>query len=95
LSPEPVPGSQESEDEEKKMKVRRWMVRTKCVDYDIAGVYLANEGWDLEAAVQRWKGDERWEIEHPMEGNGKGKEKRKGPGWRRVGISGGLSGQLG
>jgi hypothetical protein len=68
------------------------MVRTKCCDYEVAGVYLGNENWDLERAVERWKGDERWEQENPMGGKGKGK--KRGLGWRRVGISGGLSGQL-
>jgi len=47
------------------MKVRRWMVRTKCVDYEVAGLYLRNEEWDVERAGERWKGDGRWEAEHP------------------------------
>lgn len=55
-------------EEERKNKVRRWMVATKCPDYDIACLYLKGSGYDLEIAVEAFRDDERWEKEHPMKG---------------------------
>jgi hypothetical protein len=41
-------------------------------------VYLEQTGYDLEAAIQAYKDDERWEKEHPFEGplSMEGKERR-------------------
>ena len=91
-SPNPI----DSEEEEtKKVKIRRWMVATKCADYDVAGVYLKGSDWELETAVEAYRGDERWEKENPiissMRGGGGGKEKKKVG--RRSGSMG-LTGQL-
>lgn len=43
--------------------------------YDIALLYLEQVDYDLDAAVEAYRDDERWEKEHPMEANIKGKEK--------------------
>ena len=45
--------------------------------YDIALLYLEQVDYDLGAAVEAYKDDERWEKEHPMEANRKGKGKQK------------------
>lgn len=68
--------------------MRRWMVACRCADYDVAELYLAQGGYDLDLAVGRFLDDERWEREHPLEagrGNGKGKARDKG---REVGEAG-------
>lgn len=76
LRPRPAEGEEE---EARRAKVRRWMVRCKCADYDVAEMYLAQGGYDLDAAVGRHLDDERWERDHPLEaGKGKGKGKGKG-----------------
>ena len=78
-------------EEERKLKLRRWMVSTKCADYDIAGLYLKGSDWDLETAVDAYKSDERWEKEHPMQEN----RKRKGKESRNKNKTAmGLTGQL-
>ncbi|CZR66125.1 uncharacterized protein PAC_16026 [Phialocephala subalpina] len=81
LSPRPVEGEEE---ERRKGIVRRWMVACKVSEYDVALLYLQQVDYDLEAAVEAYKDDERWEKEHPMEANVKGKGKtRHGVGRRR------------
>ncbi|KAJ0107640.1 hypothetical protein J7T55_007831 [Diaporthe amygdali] len=74
LSPRPVEGEEE---EARRNKIRRWMVATKCAGYEVAELYLAQSGYDLGAAVERYLGDEEWERLHPLEGSGKGKGKGK------------------
>lgn len=44
--------------------------------YDVALLYLKQVDYDLEAAVEAYRDDERWEKEHPLKGvEGKGKMK--------------------
>jgi hypothetical protein len=74
------------EEEERKNKLRRWMVATKCPDYDVATLYLKGSEHNLEAAVEAFRADEQWEKEHPMKG-----KQRARPGRR---TSSGLIGQL-
>ena len=79
------------EEEERKNKLRRWMVATKCADYEVAQLYLKGSDYDLDIAVESWREDERWEKEHPLKNDdrkGKGKNGR-----RRIGGIG-MSGQL-
>jgi phage major head subunit gpT-like protein len=45
--------------------------------YDVALLYLKQVDYDLEAAIQAYKDDERWEKEHPIEANVKGKGKKQ------------------
>ncbi|KAK6497552.1 hypothetical protein TWF481_011957 [Arthrobotrys musiformis] len=55
LSPNPVQSEGES-------TLKRFQIRTKCIEYDIAKLYLNESGWDLEKAVEKWTADERWEA---------------------------------
>ncbi len=80
------------EEEERKNKLRRWMMATKCVDYSVAGLYLKGAEWDVEVAVERFKGDEEWERRNPMQANVKGKGKEKTE--KKWGGGGSLVGQL-
>nr|OQO25336.1 hypothetical protein B0A51_06698 [Rachicladosporium sp. CCFEE 5018] len=77
LSPQPL------EDEEellRKSKVRRWMMACKVADiapslrYDVATLYLEQNEWELEAAVESYREDERWEKEHPLEAQQRAKK---------------------
>ncbi|KAK6539960.1 hypothetical protein TWF694_008794 [Orbilia ellipsospora] len=54
LSPNPVQSVEES-------TLKRFQVWTKCVEYDIAKIYLEESGWDFDKAVERWEADESWE----------------------------------
>ena len=74
------------EEEEKQRKIRRWMMGTKCAEYDVAVLYLGQCNWNLEGAIEGFQADERWEKENPMKGKGKIKGKKN------VGV--GLTGQL-
>jgi len=80
LSPRPVEGEEE---ERRKGIVRRWMVACKVSDlapkyrYDVALLYLQQVDYDLKAAIETYKDDERWEREHPIEANVKGKGKAR------------------
>ncbi|KAF2769358.1 hypothetical protein EJ03DRAFT_272467 [Teratosphaeria nubilosa] len=90
LSPRPLEGEEE---EIKKGKVRRWMMACKVAEYDVALLYLQQAEWNLDAAVEAYQEDERWEKEHPREakeGKAKGKNAR-GVGMRR--FVGGGNGQ--
>lgn len=91
LSPKPVEGEEE---EIRKGKVRRWMVACKVAEYDVALLYLKQSDYDLDAAVEAYLSDEKWEREHPMQANVKGKEKEAAPRRRRFGLSNGITGQL-
>lgn len=55
------------------------MVATKIADYDVAILYLEQNGYDLAQAVSRFLEDEAWERDHPLEG------KKKGKGVSRIG----------
>ncbi|PSR93952.1 hypothetical protein BD289DRAFT_428371 [Coniella lustricola] len=74
LSPRPIEGEEE---EKRKGKIRRWMVRCKCADYSAAELYLEQSGYELEDAVGRYLADEAWERAHPLEIKGTGKGKGK------------------
>ncbi|KAK4227733.1 hypothetical protein QBC38DRAFT_455033 [Podospora fimiseda] len=63
----------------RKSKIRKWMMTTKESDYDVAVMYLNGTEWDLEEAVERYKGDLDWERMNPPER--KEEEKRGGGGW--------------
>ena len=65
--------------------------------YDVAVLYLEQSDYDLDAAIQAYQDDERWEKEHPLdaESGRKRKDVRKTPqsvGMRRfVGAAAGPS----
>lgn len=73
------------EEEERKNKLRRWMVATKCAEYSMALLYLKGTNYDLDAAVDAYKADELWEREHPMDPKGKNKKPRRSFGGSLVG----------
>ena len=52
------------------------MIRCKVSDYKVAMLYLEEAVWDLEKAVDKWKGDERWEEEHPLMAGSAGGNRR-------------------
>jgi hypothetical protein len=59
--------------------------------YDVATLYLEQSDWDLEAAIEAYREDERWEKEHPLEAKSRTKKGKaaKDAGMRRfVGGSG-------
>lgn len=51
--------------------------------YDVALLYLEQSSYDLDAAIQAFKDDERWEKEHPMDDKGKNKKTARNTGMRR------------
>ena len=61
--------------------------------YDVALMYLKQADYNLEAAIEAFKADEKWEYEHPRDSASKGKSKQS-EARRRFGIGGGLTGQL-
>ena len=90
LSPQPVEGEEE---EQRKAKIRRWMVACKVSDYDVALLYLEQAKYDLDMAVEVYLEDEKWEKQHPIEGSSITKGKK--PPRRRLFAGGGsLTGQL-
>ncbi|THW30470.1 hypothetical protein D6D23_00158 [Aureobasidium pullulans] len=85
LSPRPIEGEEE---ELRKSKLRRFMVTCKVSEYDVAQLYLEQNDYDLDGAVEAYKDDEKWEKEHPLQNNGKGKMTARTVGKRRyVGSS--------
>lgn len=91
LSDKPV---EDPEETARKAKLRRFMVATKCHEYEVAELYLKQADGDLEAACLKWGEDEKWERENPLHlqttGTGTGKNKSK----TRTGFAGGLTGQI-
>jgi hypothetical protein len=85
----PLSTPPDPEEEERKNKLRRWMMGTKCVDYNVATLYLKGSDYNLELAVEAFKADEQWEKEHPMKGKG-----RSGRRPEMRSMSFGMSGQL-
>ncbi|KAK5945627.1 hypothetical protein PMZ80_002832 [Knufia obscura] len=82
----PLSSPPDPEQEERKNKVRRWMVTTKCAEYSMAQLYLKGSQWDLDMAVEAFRADEQWEKDHPMDGKGKQKNRsRRGFGSSLVG----------
>jgi len=69
---------------------------TPIYSYDIALLYLQQVGYDLDLAVEAYKADEQWEVDHPMEAMKKGKSKAtQNPRGKWIsGTTGGLAGQI-
>ena len=61
--------------------------------YDVALLYLKQADYDLDAAVEAFKADEKWERENPMSAASKGKSKQS-TGRRKYEVGGGITGQL-
>jgi hypothetical protein len=73
----PLSSPPDPEEEERKNKLRRWMVATKCADYEVAQLYLKGSDYDLDIAIESFREDERWEKEHPLEKDDKGKKRTR------------------
>ncbi|RMZ78399.1 hypothetical protein DV738_g3917, partial [Chaetothyriales sp. CBS 135597] len=65
----------DAEEEERKKTLRRWMVATKCAEYEVGVVYLRANGYSLDRAVDAYRGDEQWERENPIKA-GRGRIRR-------------------
>lgn len=61
--------------------------------YDIALLYLKQADYDLDAAIEAYKDDERWEKEHPLQDSSTGKTKAR-TGRSKWSLGGSLTGQL-
>lgn len=79
----------DAEEDERRKKIRRFMLKCKVSEYDVAVLYLEQAGWDEQKAKEAWEEDERWEKEHPLhpkvgpDGRDKGKGKGMSEVWRR------------
>jgi hypothetical protein len=73
----PLSTPPDPEEEERKTKLRRWMVTTKCADYNVAQLYLKGSDYSLEVAIEAFRADEEWEKQNPLKGNGKRRERPK------------------
>lgn len=60
------PTEEEQERDARKSKLKRFQLKTKCIDFDSAKVYLEGSGWDEELATRNWLADEKWAKENPM-----------------------------
>ncbi|EOA85379.1 uncharacterized protein SETTUDRAFT_164036 [Exserohilum turcica Et28A] len=90
LSPRPLEGEEE---EIKKTKLRKFMVKCKVAEYDVALLYLEQASCNLEQAITAFKADEEWEKEHSLEAAKKGKSRASQSLGRRKWGFGGLTGQ--
>ncbi|OAL19644.1 hypothetical protein AYO20_11619 [Fonsecaea nubica] len=86
----PLSTPPDAEEEERKTKLRRWMIATKCANYNVAQLYLKGSDFNLELAVEAFRADEEWEKNNPLKG------KAKSGGRHRIshGTSGSISQQL-
>ena len=90
LSPQPI---DVQEEEERKSKIRKFMVTCKVSNYDVAVLYLEQAKQDLSMAIESYLADEKWEAENPMQKSSKGKD-RQAPRRTKFSVGGGLAGQL-
>lgn len=67
LSPNPL---ENPEEQEKKSKIRRLMVKCKVAEYKLAVMYLEDADWNFETAEAKINEDDRWERAHPLSGQG-------------------------
>lgn len=83
----PLSTPPDPEEEERKTKLRRWMIATKCAEYSVATLYLKGSDYSLEVAIEAFKADERWERDNPMKGKGRPRNRHSGS----LGLSSQLS----
>jgi len=57
-------------------------------------LYLKQTDYNLEAAIETYKEDERWEKEHPMEAAKANNHEKNRTGKKRVSLSVGFTSQL-
>lgn len=61
--------------------------------YSVALLYLQQAKYDLDAAIEAYLADEKWEKANPMAGSSKGKANQR-PGRRKFGVGGDLTQQI-
>ncbi|GES77457.1 carbohydrate-binding module family 50 protein [Rhizophagus clarus] len=66
-----------SEEEEKKMLVKRFQVRSKCIDPIEAKFYMEHSNYNIENASQLYRDDLLWEMQHPMKEKVKSKNNKR------------------
>ncbi|PWW79806.1 hypothetical protein C7212DRAFT_355566 [Tuber magnatum] len=95
IGPSLSPAPEDLEGEGRKAAAKRFQLKTKCLDADVADVYLREAEWDEELAVKNWEMDDKWVRDNPMlersVGKGKGKEVvsgKKGGGGSKWGLRG-------
>lgn len=59
------PNSSDPGVDDSKVRLKRFQLQTKCVDYKMAQWYITQAGGDERKAVETWKDDEAWEKLHP------------------------------
>jgi hypothetical protein len=64
ISLSPAPG----EDEQDKVKLKRFMVGSKCSDYAMAQAYMLECGGDVADAIARYEADSRWTRDQHLPG---------------------------
>ncbi|RIA86872.1 Carbohydrate-Binding Module Family 50 protein [Glomus cerebriforme] len=55
-----------SEEEEKKMLVKRFQIQSKCIDPIEARFYMEQSNYNIENATQLYRDDILWEMQHPI-----------------------------
>jgi len=96
VGPSLSPAPEDMEGEGRKAAAKRFQLKTKCLDADVAQVYLLEAQWDEELATKNWEMDEKWVKDNPMlersMGKGKGKEvvpgRKGGGGGSKWGLRG-------
>ncbi len=75
LSPNP------DKDEEDKVRLKKFMVATKCTDYEMAKVYVTSSttSKSLEDAIARYRADSEWTRGHAKSVQGSSRQVRHGP----------------
>jgi len=58
------------------MLVKRFQIRSKCIDTMEAKFYMEESNYNIENAIQLYRDDVLWEMQHPMKEKSK-KNKRK------------------
>ncbi|CAB4401196.1 unnamed protein product [Rhizophagus irregularis] len=66
-----------SEEEEKKMLVKRFQIRSKCIDPIEAKFYMEQSNYNIENAAQLYRDDILWEMQHPMKEKVKSKNNKR------------------
>lgn len=57
---------EEQEQDTERSKIKRFQLKTKCVDINFAEIYLEDSGWKEDLAAKNWLADEKWARENPM-----------------------------
>jgi hypothetical protein len=64
-----------SVEDELKTFIKRFQLKSKCVDYDEAKYYMEQSDYDIESAIKLYRDDVLWEMQHPRPSNKINKKK--------------------